>query len=335
MRPLTKLLNKLYLSQYFLLFVFLFAYLHSIQQRISATRAIDFYTFTPEAGLFNFFSACLIFLFLGMLLQQGRTRVHTLQLKHTVVVFFTALLSYLIITTLISFLISLSFGTIERNFTHNLFIKSTLSSALDFCIFGGFYLAHYFYWHNKADNEQLAAYNKALAESKIAQLKSQLNPHFLFNNLNVLDQLIEEDLYRYVLQTSDKKLVPVTEELYFAQRYFKLMAHKYGNAYELKISGNKQTSGFIPPLTLQLLVENAIEHNLGTEQAPVRINLHFNSKLTVANNIAARRKHKTTGGRALENLREQYALLSNDTVEIMHTPTHFEVTLPVITERGT
>ncbi len=345
MRQLNSLLGRLYLSKYFLLFVFVFAYLQSIQQRVTATSAIDFYTFTPEAAVFNFLSACLIFLFLGMLLQSSRDKVHEFGLKSTAVTFLAALFLYLAITNLFGFLISWSFGTIERNFTQNLVIKSNLSNALDFCIFGGFYLAHYFFWKNKEDNAQLATYNKALAESKIAQLKSQLNPHFLFNNLNVLDQLIEEDsqtasdflndfadLYRYVLQTSDKKLVPVAEELHFAQRYFKLMAHKYGRAYELTIDNHAQITGFIPPLTLQLLLENAIEHNLGTAQKPVRIAVRLNAKLTVANNTVERGHRKTTGGRALQNLREQYVLLSGDTVKITHTPTQFEVSLPLIPE---
>lgn len=343
MRASKLTIGNLYLSKYFLLFTFVFAYLQSIQQRIGATRAIDFYTFTPEAAVFGFLSACLIFFFLGVLIQKSRSKVHELRFKSIAVIFILALLLYLVITNLFGFLISLSFDTIERNFTQNLIIKSNLSSALNFCIYGGFYLAHYLFWRNKVDNQKMAAYNQALAESKIAQLKSQLNPHFLFNNLNVLDQLIEEDsqtasdflndfadLYRYVLQTSDKKLVPVSEEVYFAQRYFKLMAHKYGNAYQLEISDHEVKSGLIPPLTLQLLLENAIEHNLGTEQNPVCIAININSKLKVANNTVERRQRKTTGGRALQNLQEQYALLSKEKVEIRHTQNHFEVTLPLI-----
>lgn len=328
-----------------MLFIFVFAYLQSIQQRISAARAVDFYTFTPEGAVFSFLSACLIFLSLGILIRKSRKKVHELSFRSTAVIFLVALLLYLFITSLIGFLISLSFGTIVRNFSQNQIINSNLSSALDFCIYGGFYLAVYFYSQNKTDNEQLAAYNSALAESKIAQLKSQLNPHFLFNNLNVLDQLIEEDsqtasdflndfadLYRYVLQTSDKKLVPVSEELYFARRYFKLMAHKYGDSYQLEISEHEATSGLIPPLTLQLLLENAIEHNLGTEDAPVRILVQLNSKLTVANNTLKRTRHKATGGRALQNLQEQFALLSKEKVEISHTGNKFEISLPLIPE---
>lgn len=345
MRQIKNLPGRLYLSKRFLLFTFVFAYLQSIQQRIGATRAIDFYTFTPEAGVFSFLSACLIFLSLGILIRKSRKKVHELSFRSTTVIFLAALLLYLFITTLFSFLVSLSFGTIARNFTQNQIINSKLSSALDFCIYGGFYLALYFYLRNKVDNEQMAAYNSALAESKIAQLKSQLNPHFLFNNLNVLDQLIEEDsqtasdflndfadLYRYALQTSDKKLVPVSEELYFARRYFKLMAHKYGNSYQLEISAQEMPSGLLPPLTLQLLLENAIEHNLGTEQDPVRIVVQLNSKLTVMNNTVERTRRKATGGRALQNLQEQFALLSKEKVEIRHTDSKFEVSLPLIPE---
>src|SRR5690606_31605746 len=176
---------------------------------------------------------------------------------------------------------------------------------------------------SKKHQQQLANYQKILSESKVWQLKTQLNPHFLFNNLNVLDQLIEEDrhkasnflnefaeIYRYVLQASDKKLISLNEELAFTQQYFGLIQHKYGSAYQLNIE-TKNYAGFIVPLSLQLLIENAIQHNLGTEKEPVTINVKLNNSLIVSNNVIPKRRVKISVAIALNNLKEQYALLSN------------------------
>lgn len=150
----------------------------------------------------------------------------------------------------------------------------------------------------------------------------------MFNNLNVLDQLIQEDkqkasdflnefadIYRYVLQTSDKKLTTLNEELAFAEQYFRLTEHKFGKAYQLKIESENKT-GYIVPLTLQLLIENAVEHNLGTEENPVFITIIISENICVSNNINLKRSVKSLQGRALENLTQQYKLLSKNNVAI-------------------
>jgi LytS/YehU family sensor histidine kinase len=188
----------------------------------------------------------------------------------------------------------------------------------------------------------LANYHQALNESKIHQLKAQLNPHFLFNNLNVLDQLIEEDkhkasdflnefaeIYRYVLQASDKKLISLNEELAFAEQYFRLIQHKYGHAYQLNIEHN-YNNGYIVPLTLQLLIENAVQHNLGTEENLVIITINVGENICTSNNINLKRNVKTTNGRALSNLKEQYKLLTKKPIEIEQSDNTFSVIIPII-----
>lgn len=181
-------------------------------------------------------------------------------------------------------------------------------------------------------------------ESQLSKLKAQLDPHFLFNNLNVLDQLIEEDrekasrflhdfseIYRYVLKSSDRKQVPLVEELDFAARYFRLMQQKYGEAYLLQVSGVPVENAFLPPLSLQLLIENAIEHNLGTESVPVSIELMVdNHTITVKNTLRPKKSPKLHGGRALENLKAQYQLFGTDLPVIKKSEDNFEIQLPLI-----
>ncbi|WP_170234027.1 sensor histidine kinase [Bizionia myxarmorum] len=216
------------------------------------------------------------------------------------------------------------------------------SNLLDDFIYGSFFLVYYYYQQNIKKQKLLNIYNQALSESKINQIKTQLNPHFLFNNLNVLDLLIYEDknkasyflnefadIYRYVLQATDKKFITIEEESIFAEHYFKLIQHKYGNAYQLVIE-NHNSDGFIIPLTLQLLIENAVQHNIGTSKKPVYIRIYIDKNIKITNNCIAKRNVKQTSGRALNNLHEQYKFLTKNVIEIQNTDSTFSVTIPKI-----
>jgi LytS/YehU family sensor histidine kinase len=262
--------------------------------------------------------------------------------KEMLKIFGSSIVLFIIIMLLLGLAMALAYGGVERNFAGKRLPLEIISSLLDGFIYGSFFLAYYYYQKNKKHQEQLATYHQALSESRINQLKTQLNPHFLFNNLNVLDQLIEEDkskasdflnefaeIYRYVLQASDKEIVRIEEELVFAEQYFNLIQHKFGNAYQLKIE-NKKSIGFIVPLTLQLLIENAIQHNLGTEENPICINVYVDEKITVSNNIILKKNSKTPSGRALRNLKEQYKLLTKKTIEIQQSAHVFSVAIPFI-----
>ena len=234
------------------------------------------------------------------------------------------------------------FNKFEQNFNLDTFIYTTFTFFLNGFVYGSFFLAYYYYNKNIVYQQQLTNHLQALSESKIYQLKSQLNPHFLFNNLNVLDQLIDEDkhkasnflnefaeIYRYVLQTSERKIVSLHEELAFVAQYFRLIQHKYGNAYQINIE-SKSNNGYIVPLTLQLLIENAIKHNLGTEENPIFIAININENICASNNINLKRSVKPTNGLALNNLKEQYKLLTKETVEILQSNNTFSVTIPII-----
>ncbi|HCA08183.1 sensor histidine kinase [Chryseobacterium sp.] len=335
------ILNEIRQNKYFLLFVFLFGYAQSIQIRLLVRKTLDWYIFTPEAAILSFISAGILFFVMEFFMKHWQ-KSDTFSTGEALKIFSTSMLVYLAVMKLLGLCISLAFNTFERNFNQETLILSTLSEIMDTFIYGSFFLAFYYYQKNKRKQKQIDEYNQAFSEAKISQLKSQLNPHFLFNNLNVLDQLINEDqykasdflnefadIYRYVLQVSDKSLISIDEEISFAKKYFNLMQHKYGNAYLLEIQ-NLNIRGHIIPLTLQLLLENAIQHNLGTEKNPVLITISADSSLVVSNNTVIKRNTKSTSGRALNNLRQQYALLAGTQFEIVHTENEFSVTLPII-----
>jgi sensor histidine kinase YesM len=328
-------------NQYFLLFIMLFAYVQSIYIRISNNEEINAYTFTPDAALFSTFKAGILFIII-ILFSNKWQKAAIFSTKETVKIFSLSLLMFLLMVQLTGFFISFMFDTIDRNFNQDTLIFNVFPDFLNGFTYGSFFLAYNYYKKNKNYQLQLANYNLALSDNKIQQLKTQLNPHFLFNNLNVLDQLIDEDkqkasdflnefaeIYRYVLQTSNVKIISLNEELAFAVQYFNLIQHKYANAYQINFDG-KNDDGYIVPLTLQLLIENAVQHNLGTTENPVLIAITISDTIHVSNNINLKRTTKQTFGRALNNLNEQYQLLTKKGIEIQHTNDAFSVTIPII-----
>ncbi|NOT94236.1 sensor histidine kinase [Ferruginibacter sp.] len=335
-----RLLNKIRQNGYFFLFILLFAYIQSIYSRILIRGDLNIYIFTPEAAFAKLIEVYILFLVFAFFIRYWQeSEIFTV--KEMVKIFGTSIIVYLVIIQIIGLLISVIFGNIQNNFNWETVSLSSLTHLLDGFIYGSFILAYYYFHKNKKHQEQSALYNQALSESRINQLKTQLNPHFLFNNLNVLDQLIEEDkykaseflnefadIYRYVLQASDRKLVPVCEELAFAERYFKLIQHKYGIAYQLKIerSGN----GYIVPLTMQLLIENAVQHNLGSTGNPVLITIEVTNSIYVSNSFIPKRNSKLTSGRALQNIIEQYKLLTHKPIEIHKSDNEFSIVIPII-----
>ncbi|WP_394674022.1 sensor histidine kinase [uncultured Chryseobacterium sp.] len=335
------IIQKAYKNRYFLLFILIFAYVQSIYTRMMVWQEINAYIFTPEAALMTLLNAGILFwvmlYFIGKWNGSG-----VLGRKVLLKIFGASLVTYMVSMKVIGLAIALAFDTVERNFNRQAFTYALFSDFLDGIIYGGFFLAYYYYRHNKEQYRKLLAYNEALAKSKINQLKNQLNPHFLFNNLNVLDQLIDEDkeqasgflnefadMYRYVLKVSEKELVTIDEEADFARQYFSLIRYRYGNAYQLTFNMDN-SNGYIVPLTLQLLIENAVQHNLGTEENPVVIAIEINEYILVSNNINLKRNAKPVSGRALKNLDEQYRILIQQPVEINRSDEIFSIRIPII-----
>ena len=337
------LLLRIKEHRYFIGFLLLFAYAESIQVRILIRRDVNAYTFTPDAAIGALISIGFLFVIMRFFLTKY-INGEGYPIKKIVSVFMLSLVTYVILNNLFSFVIAIAFDTVSKNFNTQVLVSKNFGLVLDAIIYGSFYLAYYFNRRHRMQQQQLVAYHEALSEVKISQLKSQLNPHFLFNNLNILDQLIEEDgikastflndfseLYRYVLYTSDKQLVSLQEELQFAQSYIDLIKHKYGDAYLFTIRRPQNMDGFIPPLTLQLLLENAVQHNIGTRDKPILIEVFTEDQMIIVSNTCAKKKQvKTNGGRALKNLTEQYILLTDRSIQIVETAELFSENLPII-----
>ena len=204
-------------------------------------------------------------------------------------------------------------------------------------------------WKNSTKKEVVE--QKLIAKSANAQfesLKNQLDPHFLFNSLNVLDSLIEENpvqaqrftnsmskIYRYVLEQKDKELVSVEEEIDFAKTYCELLKTRFEDAvtFDFNIS-EEDKKGFVVPLSLQLLLENSIKHNFATSSKPLNIKI-FTEKgnLIIENNLQTRELPNTSTGVGLANIVSRYNLLTERNVFIEKSEAFFRVKLPILTEK--
>jgi two-component system, LytTR family, sensor kinase len=182
-------------------------------------------------------------------------------------------------------------------------------------------------------------------ESQLEGLRNQVNPHFLFNTLNTLAYLIPEDsekavrfvhqlsrVYRYVLDSRDTKLIALKEEMSFLESYVFLQKERFGNSLHVHLGElpdpNKTA---IVPLTLQLLFENAIKHNIVSTEKPLHIDVYTeNNRIIVKNNLQAKQQRMTSTGVGLQNIKDRYQLLSQKTVEVFVTPNSFTVAFPVL-----
>jgi len=187
------------------------------------------------------------------------------------------------------------------------------------------------------------------ANAKYESLKSQLDPHFLFNSLNVLVSLIEEDtdkaqkfttslskVYRYVLEQKDKDLVSLEEELTFAKTYMSLLKMRFENAIDCRIPEKvNNPEAKIVPLSLQILLENCVKHNIVSEQKPLRINIVESiNTLTVTNNFQEKKSLNKSSGIGLKNIIERYQILSTRTISINQSKSEFKVELPLLTKKA-
>lgn len=192
---------------------------------------------------------------------------------------------------------------------------------------------------------------KLIAKSANAQfesLKNQLDPHFLFNSLNVLSALIDENphqaqkftasmskIYRYVLEQKDKELVTVEDEIQFAGTYCDLLKTRFENSVDFVFDVEKgDYQKYVVPLSLQLLLENCIKHNFATSSKPLIIKIFSDGdSLCIENNLQIREQIKESSGIGLANIVQRYSLLTRRNVFIEKSGDYFKVKLPVLSSK--
>ena len=224
----------------------------------------------------------------------------------------------IIVTVLISFFISLTFTAI------------------------GFFRA----WRAALINsEKLKAEMMAY---KYESLRNQINPHFLFNSFNVLSDLVYadqsmavkfiqqmSDLFRYVLDSRDKELVPLKDELEFMQSFIYLLKTRFEEKLEIDINFEAAPDEFIVPMTLQLLVENAVKHNEVSETFPLKISIsRLGDYLEVENPLQLKSVGEDSKNTGLKNIIQQFGFFTEKEIEIIHSDKKFCVRIPILKTNG-
>lgn len=181
-------------------------------------------------------------------------------------------------------------------------------------------------------------------ELQLKALKSQLSPHFLFNSLNTISSLVFKDkvkaegfirrladMYQYTLKSYQKKLTTLQDELEFVDSYRYLLEIRFGKKFQCSIHiDEKLNHTSIPPLTLQMLLENAVKHNVLEEEDPLIVEITSDDKyITIKNNITRKPKHVTSFQIGLKNINARYLLLHKEGIAVSNGK-NFEVKIPVI-----
>mgnify|MGYP000955546859 FL=1 len=266
---------------------------------------------------------------------------------------FIGFLGSFIVSILVIFLLRIFEDVIVEKTPFDVFLAKENASNYIVAIVITFFVtlslyAFYFYksyQETKVKEQKIIA---STANAKFESLKNQIDPHFLFNSLNVLSSLIEENpenaqrfttslskIYRYVLEQKDKELVTLQEELTFAKTYMNLLKMRFENSisFELPEDFNNDEAKVVP-LSLQLLLENTIKHNVVSEQKPLHIKIYIaDNYLIVENNLQIKEVLQDRRGVGLQNIVNRYALISERKVLIEESSAYFKIKIPILTKQ--
>lgn len=207
------------------------------------------------------------------------------------------------------------------------------------------YESIFFYARWKEALIETAQLKRANIESQLEGLKSQVNPHFLFNSLNTLTYIIPEDpdravhfvrqlskVYRYILEIRDQQLISLAEELNFMKSYLFLLKERFGdNICIRKAIPDEFLQDKIVPLSLQILLENCVKHNIISKQRPLEIDVFTeNGYLIVRNTLQPKNQETSSTQIGLQNIRNRYAFFTDEEMIVQDDEGYFQVSLPLI-----
>lgn len=224
----------------------------------------------------------------------------------------------------------------------HIYVYATMAAFIS-----GTYTSAYYLHQYMIDTDEKKRLETVAMQEKMNALKQQIDPHFMFNNFSILSELIVEDgrlavkfldnlskVYRYVIGNHDKDTVALSAELAFLDSYMYLMSMRYEDAVIVSVSGELRNSpGRIPPVSLQLLVENALKHNRFSATQPLLVRLSVaDDCVVVSNTMHPLASPPVSTGVGLSNITARYALLCNRKPRVAKADGVFTVYLPIITD---
>lgn len=204
----------------------------------------------------------------------------------------------------------------------------------------------YYFTEYKTKLVEAEELKRMSAQAELQLVKNQVNPHFLFNNLNVLSTLVMQNnseanrfieefskVYRYILHNHEKELVELKTELHYINPYIFLLETRFAGGLKISVDVPDSYGHYhIIPAALQMLIENAIKHNIVSRNKPLRIDVHINGNNTivVSNNLQSKQSVESSTGIGLQNIIKRYRIVSSRDVMITNDENNFIVSLPLI-----
>ena len=304
-----------------------------------------YFGYTMLYGLSLYYANAAVFIYLDSVYKENRFTINRL---------IVGFISTFFITLFVVFILRVFEEVIVDGVSFQKYLQNENSGhfLIPMVLFVVVSLAiHAFYFYktlqeNKVHEQKIIA---TTANAQFESLKNQIDPHFLFNSLNVLSSLIEENpenaqkfttslskIYRYVLEQKDKELVAVTEELAFAKIYMQLLEMRFENSISYELPEIVNEDAKVIPLSLQLVLENCIKHNVVSSSKPLHITIRIEeNQLVVENNWQKKDVLSSGKGVGLQNIVNRYALLTERKVKITNDQKFFTVYLPILTKQLT
>ncbi len=233
----------------------------------------------------------------------------------------------------------------HSHFMSDILINTNSASLFCVIMIMAIYETIYFKNQLRASVEEAENLKRESLSAQLNALRTQVNPHFLFNNLNTLSSLIPENpkhavdfvqqlskVYRHILEVKEEKSILLKDELEVLNAYTFLLKTRFDKNLEVNIHiASEKLLKRIVPLSLQILMENAIKHNIVSAEKPLQINVFAeNGSLVVSNNLQMKNQINESTGIGLENIRNRYKLLSDKPVKVTSNATNFTVSIPLI-----
>jgi len=201
----------------------------------------------------------------------------------------------------------------------------------------------FFYQQWKYNFSRSVRLEKDNIEAKYEALRAQINPHFLFNSLNSLTNMVQDnkpvvdyiqnlsDLLRYMMKSGERELVPLSEELDITMNYVKLQLARFNGSLEIKVNVPERVLNYsVPPLVLQMLIENSLKHNIISKEKPLSVEvIADDDSITVINNLQKKRSVDSSG-QGLENIKGRYSFFTSRKVEVDDFDGMFKVKIPLL-----
>mgnify|MGYP000010950188 FL=1 len=283
----------------------------------------------------------------GMLVQWLDTKIPWLEApaKRVVVSLVLMVLYSLVVAMLVLFLYAgLVYGIAPLQALKNVGYTFPLTVVLITLFVGTFLHGRGFFLAWKASFKEAEEHKRAALAAKYEALKNQVNPHFLFNSFNVLSNLVYKDpdlaaefiqqlskVYRYVLETQQQELISLEQEMEMLKAYLFLLEIRFGESLKVETAVDVEPTDAVVPLTLQMLAENAVKHNIASKKQPLHLSItRQNGTLTIKNSLQLKGNQQTSLGVGLPNIQERYRYLCGQSLEVETADGAFSVKVPIL-----